>query len=138
MKFLTIVLSIFVLSTSFDVITSQIYSGDLTYYTEWKTHPGSCNNPRARYNHYYVAALSMSSFMRLPQGTTNPNEHPLCASKQCIRVNGARGSVILKISDSCEACKPYDVDVADTVFPMLDDPAKGRVPITWQFVNCFG
>lgn len=74
--------------------------------------------------------------MALPPSITNPNKNPICNANRCIRVNGRRGSVILKISDTCDACKYNDVDVADTVFPLLDDPAKGRVKMTWEFTDC--
>lgn len=84
---------------------------------------------------YYVLALS-KFFMKLPPHVTNPNKHPLCARDRCAQINGKRGSVVLKISDTCDACKAYDVDVADSIFPLLDDPEKGRVKVTWKFVSC--
>jgi hypothetical protein len=84
---------------------------------------------------FYVAALSKDR-MALPPSITNPNKHPLCDSNKCILVTGKRGSVVLKISDTCWACAYNDVDVADTVFPLLDDPAKGRVKINWEFTDC--
>lgn len=74
--------------------------------------------------------------MKLPPGETNPNKHPLCQADKCIEVKGARGTVQLKISDTCPECKNYDVDVADEVFPRLDDPVKGRVKVSWRFVKC--
>lgn len=74
--------------------------------------------------------------MALPPGMTNPNNHPLCAADKCIEVHGERGSVKLKISDTCEGCANNDVDVADQIFPLLDDPVKGRVRVTWRFVSC--
>lgn len=74
--------------------------------------------------------------MALPPGMTNPNNHPLCAADKCIEIQGARGSVKLKISDTCSGCKTYDVDVAGEIFPRLDDPNKGRVRVSWRFVNC--
>lgn len=74
--------------------------------------------------------------MKLPPGETNPNKHPLCKPDKCIEIRGSRGTVQLKISDTCAGCKNYDVDVADEVFPRLEDPAKGRVKVTWRFINC--
>lgn len=114
---------------------NALFYGDLTYYGEWRGNYGSCGLDRSKYDHFYVAALSRER-MALPSGMTNPNKHPLCAANRCIRVNGARGSVVVKISDTCSACKYNDVDVADTVFPMLDDPWKGRVKISWDFTDC--
>lgn len=129
------VLSIFLLVASFDAIKSQTYTGDLTYYHEWRGNYGSCGLERPKYDQFYVAALSRS-FMQLPPGMTNPNKHPLCGEKTCVQVYGTRGSVVLKVSDTCWGCKPHDIDVADTVFPMLDDPNKGRVKASWKFVDC--
>lgn len=74
--------------------------------------------------------------MQLPPGQTNPNNHPLCAADKCIEIKGVRGTVQLKISDTCPECAAYDVDVADEIFPRLDDPQKGRVKVSWQFINC--
>lgn len=114
---------------------SQSLTGDITFYTEWKGGYGSCGLDISKTNQFYVAALS-SKYMALPPGMTNPNNHPLCASDKCLQIWGARGSVVLKISDTCAGCKNDDVDVADTVFPLLDDPDKGRVQMNWQFVDC--
>lgn len=114
----------------------QSYTGDVTYYTEWKGNYGSCALDRSRWDQFYVAALSRT-MMALPAGMTNPNNHPYCAPEHCVQVWGPRGSVVLKISDTCWGCNTYDVDVADSVFPMLDDPNKGRVRMNWNFVNCY-
>lgn len=74
--------------------------------------------------------------MKLPSHETNPNHHPLCKPQHCVQIFGKRGSVVLKISDTCPECKRYDVDVADEIFPKLDDKIKGRVKMSWQMVNC--
>jgi hypothetical protein len=89
----------------------------------------------AKKDPYYVAALSRF-FMKLPSNLTNPNKHPMCSEPYCIKVSGKRGSVVLKVSDTCPSCKAHDVDVADRIFPLLDDPKKGRVPMNWKFVDC--
>jgi expansin (peptidoglycan-binding protein) len=73
--------------------------------------------------------------MKNPPGG-NPNKHPLCASNKCIEIRGSRGTVQLKISDTCPACKTYDVDVADEIFPKLEDPNRGRVKVQWRFIGC--
>lgn len=74
--------------------------------------------------------------MKLSPGVANPNRHPLCEEENCVKVYGPRGSVVLKVSDTCLSCRPHDIDVADSVFPLLDDPKKGRVKMTWRFVDC--
>ena len=112
--------------------SASSYSGDLTYYTEWFGNYGSCGLERSKVDQFQVAALSK----KWMSGVQNSNNHPLCAADKCIRVDGLLGSVILKISDTCMGCKDYDVDIADTVFPLLDNINLGRVPVTWNFVDC--
>lgn len=116
-------------------VTNELYKGDVTFYYEWKGNYGSCALNKSRIDPFYVAALSRH-WMKLPKGLSNPNKHPLCGERHCIKVNGSRGSVVLKVSDTCYGCKPYDVDVADKVFPMLDNPLRGRVKMTWRFIDC--
>jgi hypothetical protein len=129
MKTLQIVVSVFLLISSIEG-----KSGDLTYYCFWNQGYGSCGLDISMHNKFYVAALSRAYMKVPPDG--NPNHCAMCADNVCIKVTGAKGSVVLKVSDTCEGCKTDDVDIADTVFPMLDDPAKGRVPCTWDFVDC--
>jgi hypothetical protein len=123
------------LLASIEQARSQSFTGDVTFYHEWRGNFGSCALDRSRWDHFHVVALSRF-FMALPPGVTNPNNHPMCASHRCIQVFGARGSVVLKISDTCWGCANHDIDVADSVFPMLDDPNRGRVRMNWQFVDC--
>lgn len=117
------------------MLSSAALKGDLTYYYEWRGNFGSCGLQVSRRNKFYVAALSRF-YMKLPLNVTNPNNHPLCTENYCIKVKGQRGAVVLKVSDTCGGCKAYDVDVAHSVFPLLDDPLKGRVKVTWDWVDC--
>jgi expansin (peptidoglycan-binding protein) len=121
-------LAIFAISSA----SAQIFSGDMTYYTEWRGNYGSCGLDRSKYDAFYVAALSRARM----SGSPNPNNHPLCAADKCIKISGARGSVVVKISDTCMGCQYDDVDIADTVFPLIDDPVKGRVKVNWHFTDC--
>ena len=109
--------------------------GDVTFYYEWNGGYGSCGLERSRYDKFYVAALSRK-YMNLPPGMTNPNNHPMCGESHCLQIRGARGTVVVKVSDTCEGCKNDDVDIADSVFPLLDDPNRGRVSMEWSFVDC--
>lgn len=109
--------------------------GDVTYYTEWNGNYGSCGLDISTSDPFYVAALS-NKYMVLPEYDSNPNDCPLCGESSCIQINGNRGSVVLKISDTCEGCGDDDVDVADSIFPLLDDPELGRVGMEWDFVDC--
>lgn len=110
-------------------------TGEGTFYVEWKSGLGSCGSIPT--NAFRVAALS-SKYMKLPPGITDPNKHPLCASKDnsCILVKGQRGAIVLKVSDTCGGCGSDDIDIADTAFSFIDDPNKGRVRVQWKFVQC--
>lgn len=112
--------------------TANAFYGDLTYYNEWRGNFGSCGLERSKYDAFYVAALSRARMSGVP----NPNNHPLCAWNKCIKITGLKGSVIVKISDTCWSCQYDDIDIADTVFPLLDDPVKGRVKVSWEFTDC--
>jgi hypothetical protein len=104
---------------------SELYKGDITYYYEWRGNYGSCALNASKSDPFHVAALSRH-WMQLPKNITNPNNHPLCGNDFCIKVNGKRGSVVLKVSDTCYGCKQHDVDVADKIFPLLDDPRESE------------
>lgn len=116
-------------------LRDQVYEGDVTFHYEWRRSFGSCALSDSKKDPFFVAAMSRF-FMELPSNITNPKNHPLCMPHHCIKVNGKRGSVILKVSDTCAGCKAHDVDVAHKVFPLLDDPNRGRVKMTWNLVDC--
>lgn len=52
-----------------------------------------------------------------------------------IEVFGEKGSVVLQVVDRCPECKEGDVDMTREAFEKIDDPIKGRVPITWKSVE---
>lgn len=116
-------------------LRDQAYKGDVTFHYEWRRSFGSCALSHSKKDPFYVAAMSRF-FMKLPSNITNPKNHPFCGAHHCIKVSGKRGSVVLKVSDTCASCKPHDVDVADKVFALLDDPNRGRVKMTWNWVDC--
>lgn len=134
-KSLVGLLLLFVAVSSSERFKNQTYKGDVTYYYEWRGNYGSCALNVSKKDPFYVAAMSRY-FMKLPLNITNPNKHPFCMEQHCVKVTGKRGSVTLKVSDTCYGCKPYDVDVADKVFSLLDDPKKGRVKMYWKWVDC--
>ncbi|CAG9805199.1 unnamed protein product [Chironomus riparius] len=118
-----------------DSLPKQLFKGDITYYYEWRGNYGSCALNKSLSDPYQVAALSRH-WMKLPKNITNPNNHPLCEEQHCVKINGKRSSVVLKVSDTCYGCRPYDVDIADKIYPLLDDPRKGRIKMTWRFIDC--
>ena len=52
-----------------------------------------------------------------------------------VQVNGAKGSVIVRIVDLCPECKAGHLDLSREAFAAIDDLVKGRVPITWRIVS---
>jgi hypothetical protein len=115
-------------------LDQSVKKGDVTFYSEWKTNPGSCGFiPNS--NQYRVAALS-SKYMKLPPGMTNPNNHPICDKRNCILLKGPNGAMVVKVTDTCAGCKDDDVDVADDAYANLANPDAGRVAMQWRFVDC--
>ena len=52
-----------------------------------------------------------------------------------VQVNGAKGSVVVRIVDLCPECKAGHLDLSREAFAAIDDLIKGRVPITWRVVS---
>jgi expansin (peptidoglycan-binding protein) len=52
-----------------------------------------------------------------------------------VQVNGAKGSVIVRIVDLCPECLAGHLDLSREAFAVIDDLVKGRVPITWRIVS---
>ena len=93
-------------------------SGDITYYDEWKFHLSSCGKPYENINPY-LAALGFDWMQPAPNN--NPNNHPLCGDLYCLMVSGAKGTIIVKITDSCAGCAKGDVDVSNEVYDQVAD-----------------
>ena len=52
-----------------------------------------------------------------------------------MQVNGAKGSVIVRIVDLSPECHTGHLDLSREAFAVIDDLPKGRVPITWRVVS---
>jgi expansin (peptidoglycan-binding protein) len=52
-----------------------------------------------------------------------------------VHVTGAKGSSVVRIVDLCPECKAGHLDLSYQAFALIDDPIKGRVPITWRIVS---
>lgn len=50
------------------------------------------------------------------------------------RVTGPKGSVVVRIVDSCPECKQGDLDFSVEAFARIATAPPGRVPITWEVV----
>jgi expansin (peptidoglycan-binding protein) len=61
----------------------------------------------------------------------NPNNNPLCG--KYINATGPKGSVRVKIVDTCPPCVKGDLDLSPAAFNEIADFAAGRVPISWTF-----
>ncbi|KAI8336437.1 RlpA-like double-psi beta-barrel-protein domain-containing protein-containing protein [Choanephora cucurbitarum] len=89
-------------------------SGRATYYNVGL---GSCGKTNS--DGEMVAALS-GSFM---------------SKKYCgrsITVKGGKGSVTVKVVDTCPGCGKGDVDLSPAAFKKLGALSKGVIPITWS------
>ncbi|KAI8338744.1 RlpA-like double-psi beta-barrel-protein domain-containing protein-containing protein, partial [Chlamydoabsidia padenii] len=96
------------------------FSGDGTYYDVGLGSCGISNN-----NNQLVAALNAPQMNNGP----NPNLNMLC--NKSIRVTGPKGSVTVKIVDTCPSCHYGSVDLSPSAFNRISDLPRGRVPITW-------
>jgi expansin len=75
----------------------------------------------------YVAAASPADYAR----------GALCGA--CLVVTGPDDSeIVVRVTDSCPACKPGTLDLGRDAFALLAPLARGRIPITWQVVPCEG
>jgi expansin (peptidoglycan-binding protein) len=54
----------------------------------------------------------------------------------CVEVDGPRGSVVVRIVDSCPGCAAGDLDLSREAFAVIADLPQGRVPITWRAAAC--
>ncbi|MDC0684408.1 expansin EXLX1 family cellulose-binding protein [Sorangium atrum] len=103
---------------------AQSFSGDGTFYDP-SVGVGACGFevPGAD---AYVAALNPDQFA----------EGAACG--RCIEVHGPDGSVVVRVIDLCPSCASGSVDLGQGPFREIADPDQGRVPITWDFVDCAG
>lgn len=54
----------------------------------------------------------------------------------CMKVTGSKGSVVVRVVDSCPECEEHHLDLSREAFAKIADPKDGRVPITYQTVSC--
>ncbi|KAG1057591.1 hypothetical protein G6F43_000572 [Rhizopus delemar] len=90
-------------------------SGDGTFY---EVGLGSCGDTNS--NSELVAALS-SSLM---------SDGDYCGKK--ITIKSSKGSVTVKVVDTCPSCAKGDVDLSPTAFKKLGSLSEGRIDITWS------
>ena len=58
------------------------------------------------------------------------------ACGRCAHVVGPKGELTIRIVDQCPECPAGNIDFSPSAFAKLDLIAKGRIPITWTYVDC--
>jgi expansin (peptidoglycan-binding protein) len=103
-----------------DPVIGQVHNGIATYYSA--TGAGNCGFP-ATPNDLMVAAMNNVEYDN---------------AKWCgafVRVDGRKGSVMVRIVDRCPGCGEGHLDLSREAFAMIDEIPLGRVPISWQVVS---
>jgi expansin (peptidoglycan-binding protein) len=95
------------------------FTGEATYY-DATVGMGSCGIPLPGSN---VVAMNWQQY-----------QPEFCG--KCVMIQGSLGSAKAQVIDKCPGCKSGDLDLHEPLFRQVDDPAKGRVKITWSFVEC--
>jgi expansin (peptidoglycan-binding protein) len=101
---------------------TEATSGIATYYAA--TGEGSCSFEAS--SNLDVAAFDSDDFA----GSRT------CGT--CLQVRGPKGSVTVRVVDSCPDCQPHHLDLAESAFTKIADREAGRVPIVYQAVTCKG
>src|SRR5512139_4090316 len=99
---------------------NPLHTGIATYYGA--TGEGTCSFD-ASPNDLMVTAMNNDEF----------NNAAYCGAY--LQVNGARGSVVVRVVDLCPECRTGHLDLSYQAFAKIDDPDLGRVPITWRVVS---
>ncbi|KAI8880010.1 hypothetical protein K501DRAFT_192293 [Backusella circina FSU 941] len=89
-------------------------SGSATFYNVGLGFCGQTNDSSEM-----VAALS-SEFM----------SHDYCG--KFVTIQGEKGSVTVKVVDSCPGCAKGDIDLSEAAFKKLAALNDGRIPVTWS------
>lgn len=101
-------------------LSSEQKAGIATYYDA--TGEGSCSFDKSK--DLDVVALNLPEFAKSASCGT------------CLRVQGAKGEVVVRVVDSCPGCEQGHLDLSESAFEKIDDKVKGRVKITYQKVAC--
>ena len=101
--------------------TPQTHTGDATYYNA--TGAGNCSFD-ATPNDLMVGAMNHTDYA----------DSAVCGA--CVFIHGPDADITVRIVDQCPECKPGDIDLSESAFAKIADPAKGRVTITWNYIEC--
>ncbi len=70
-------------------------------------------------------------------GLTNAlqyNDSAVCGA--CVEVQGAQGTVVVRVVDLCPGCDTGQLDLSRQAFAVIDALSRGRVAIRWRVVSC--
>ncbi|KAI8381540.1 RlpA-like double-psi beta-barrel-protein domain-containing protein-containing protein [Radiomyces spectabilis] len=98
------------------------FTGDGTYYFPGL---GSCGQNNK--------SKDMIAALNAPQMgySANPNANPMCG--RYAKVTGPKGTVRVKIVDTCPPCVKGSLDLSPAAFQKIADLSAGRVKITWTW-----
>ena len=55
----------------------------------------------------------------------------------CIQARGPRGNTITAmVADKCSGCGQNHLDLFPDAFAALDNPTRGIIPVTWDWITC--
>lgn len=97
-----------------------IHSGEATYYAA--TGDGNC-----------MFGPSPSDLMVCAMNNTEYNGSSVCGAS--IYVKGRLGDITVRIVDRCPECPVGNIDMSKEAFAKIDDTIRGRVPVTWWYVE---
>jgi expansin len=101
---------------------AETHEGEATYY-DFADGSGNCGFP-ATPDDLMVAAMNQTDYAgSAPCGA-------------CAHVVGPSGEVTVRIVDRCPECAPGDLDLSPEAFALIADLELGRVPMSWQYVEC--
>ncbi|KAG0165753.1 hypothetical protein DFQ28_008333 [Apophysomyces sp. BC1034] len=98
------------------------FTGDGTFFNPGM---GSCGGNNG--NSDMIAALNAPQMGQ----AANPNLNPMCG--KYAKVTGPKGTVRVKIVDTCPPCKKGSLDLSPAAFIKIADLSAGRVPISWTW-----
>ncbi|KAI8368722.1 RlpA-like double-psi beta-barrel-protein domain-containing protein-containing protein [Blakeslea trispora] len=102
--------------------TSGSFTGDGTYYAPGL---GSCGWTNSEND--MIAALNHGQMANGANSNNNPN----CG--RSVSIKGPKGSVNVKIVDTCPGCASGDIDLSPAAFAKIADLSAGRVKISWSW-----
>lgn len=97
-----------------------IHSGQATYYAA--TGDGNC-----------MFGPSPNDLMVVAMNNTEYDSSSVCGAS--IHVKGRLGEITVRIVDRCPECPVGNIDLSKEAFAKIDDTIRGRVPVTWWYVE---